>query len=154
MARKAKIVEVVETEVEVTPSFSEKLSSGYFDARDLTYPKMPSKPEILRKPIAPSDLTAEILEKVQAARVAYDAEKQVYDQKYAENKAIAAKRLEEYRAGLPAEYGIAHLPEAIEERIYGKAYEDGHAYGYGEIANYYCDLAEFTLDIIRLSKTA
>lgn len=153
MARKAKIVEAVEVTPSV-PTFSEKLASGYFDSRDLVYPNRPSKPEILRKPIAPENLTSEILEQVKTAQAEYAVALAAYEQAIAERRAISEKRLEEYRAGLPVENGIEHLPKAIEQRIYGKAYEDGHAYGYGEIATHYADIAEFTLDIIKLSKTA
>lgn len=37
----------------------------------------------------------------------------------------------------------ADLPDGVKDFIHGKAYAEGHAYGFSEIANKYDDLVEF-----------
>jgi hypothetical protein len=52
----------------------------------------------------------------------------------------------EWKAWLADEYAD-DLPEAVQDRIFGKAWEDGHSGGYDEIEFHYIPLAVFARDV-------
>ena len=41
------------------------------------------------------------------------------------------------------EFGFSDFPDKVKDFIHGKAYMDGHAYGFSEIASHYDGLVEF-----------
>lgn len=53
-----------------------------------------------------------------------------------------------YRAYLRETYGFAGMTEKQDNIIYDKAQVDGHTAGYGEVANYYQDHAQFAEKIL------
>lgn len=57
---------------------------------------------------------------------------------YAERGALEV----EWRQWLAVENGIGHLSSAVQDKVFGLAYEHGHASGYSDIANYYVGFAE------------
>jgi hypothetical protein len=61
---------------------------------------------------------------------------------------------DEFRRDLEAEYGTDELPESVRDATYRRAYEEGHAYGFSEIANCYIDIAEHTLAVFEAGRQA
>ena len=59
-----------------------------------------------------------------------------------QNKLIAA-----WSEWLVKEYA-SNFPESVQDKIYWKAWEDGHAYGLREVESYYEDLCDFAQDVI------
>jgi hypothetical protein len=57
------------------------------------------------------------------------------------NEAVG-KIVGEFKAYLADTYASS-LPTAVQDRIWSKAWEDGHASGYSEIENHYIDNADF-----------
>ncbi len=56
---------------------------------------------------------------------------------------------EKWHKELREEY--SHFDDAFYDLVYAKAYEDGHSYGYDEIANYMVNYAEFAENILNVS---
>jgi hypothetical protein len=50
-----------------------------------------------------------------------------------------------FRSWLRIEYGTGALPSAVDNALYSKAWELGHANGYGEVAATYGDLADLVI---------
>lgn len=61
---------------------------------------------------------------------------------HAEYNAATSRITGEFREWLANEYAPT-MPASVQNKIWGKAWEDGHAYGYREVENHYMDLAEF-----------
>jgi hypothetical protein len=57
---------------------------------------------------------------------------------------------EKWRDALREEY--SDLPDEVYNLVYNKAYEDGHSYGYDEVANYMIDLADMAVKIMDIAK--
>lgn len=49
---------------------------------------------------------------------------------------------EEFRRDMEWSNSTESLPKVVRDRLYGKAWEDGHAYGYTEVSGHYSDLAD------------
>ena len=55
-------------------------------------------------------------------------------------------RLEKlFREELAHNHGMDRLPQSIQDALYSKAWEEGHAYGYDEVASHYSDMAELVI---------
>jgi hypothetical protein len=52
---------------------------------------------------------------------------------------------EAFSRWLMNEHGTDELPADVESKLFAKAWEEGHADGYGEVALYYGDLADLVL---------
>lgn len=53
-----------------------------------------------------------------------------------------------FRNDLEREFGTDIYPEKVRNKIFYKAWEDGHAYGHSEVLNHYDDLVDFVEQII------
>jgi hypothetical protein len=52
---------------------------------------------------------------------------------------------EAFRKALEAAYKTQELPKALRDTMFGRAWDNGHAYGYNEVAGYYESIAEIAL---------
>lgn len=55
----------------------------------------------------------------------------------------------EFRDALAKEY-CSRLPLTVADKIFGKAWEDGHAFGYNAVESFYCELIDFVEDIVSI----
>jgi len=107
----------------------------------LEYPATVREPAVLRK--VARDLTADEAKSLPAVCAQYAADKEAYvaaRQAYNEETAALTSKL---KADLEAEHGLVGHPKA--DKVWAKAWEDGHSSGYGEVASIYDDLAELVL---------
>ena len=77
--------------------------------------------------------------------------KQVRDSYYAKRRELEKKANRLFEILLRGEY--LHLSDEVYNKCYSKAYEDGHAYGYDEVAMYLSEIVDFVEDIIKLTKS-
>lgn len=95
-------------------------------------------PEAIRK-------YAENVEKYNA----YEVKLKEYDKTYSRKQ---NERLMQFRQDLAIENGLDKFPKAISDKVYAKAWEDGHSSGLYEVATNYEELAEMVLDIVNIIK--
>ena len=57
----------------------------------------------------------------------------------------------EFKAYLADTYASG-LPATVQDRIFGKSWEDGHSSGYSEIENHYIDNADFAEFVFNAAK--
>lgn len=50
-----------------------------------------------------------------------------------------------FRSWLKHKYGTEVLPVTVEDALYSKAWDLGHANGYGEVTYSYCELADLVV---------
>ena len=48
-----------------------------------------------------------------------------------------------FRKALEEEFALSEWPQPVLDAVYSKAWEDGHAYGYHEVACHYSELCDF-----------
>lgn len=110
----------------------------------------------LKTPVKPklpaNTLDIQALQEYTKAVELYNKEIELYKDKEKEYYKKRKEILEEFKNDLAVEYCVDDLPKEIQDKIFSKAYEDGHASGYYDIAWHYEELAEFTLDIIKFLK--
>ena len=110
----------------------------------------------LKKPVKPklpdNMLDIQALQEYTKAVETYNKEIELYKDKEKEYYKKRKEALEEFKNDLAFEYCVDNLPKEIQDKIFSKAYEDGHASGYHDIAWHYEELAEFTLDVIKFLK--
>lgn len=107
----------------------------------LAYPERVKEPAVLRK--VARDLTADEAASLPAVRAQYEADKAAYDEARRAYNIETSELTGKLRADLEAENGMTGHPKA--DKVWSKAWEDGHSAGYGEVANIYLDLAELVL---------
>jgi hypothetical protein len=74
-----------------------------------------------------------------------------YKKNLAGHKAYSDRQNEiedNFKSDLEKEFGTDILPKSIRDKIFSKAWEDGHAYGHSEVLIHYEDIADFVDDII------
>lgn len=72
---------------------------------------------------------------------------------HAEYRAATNRITAEFREWLADEYASA-MPANVQMKVWEKAWEDGHSYGYREVENHYMDLAEFAEFAFNAGKNA
>lgn len=112
-----------------------------FDLKKLVKPKVPD-----------NMLDIQALQEYTKAVEIYNKEIESYKDKEKEYYKKRKEILEEFKKDLAVENYVDDLPKEIQDKIFSKAYEDGHANGYYDIAWHYEELAEFILDIIKYLK--
>lgn len=55
----------------------------------------------------------------------------------------------EHGTEMHEKHGVG-LTEAVHAKVYARAYDEGHAYGYTEVEEHYIELADFVRDLLRL----
>jgi hypothetical protein len=102
------------------------------------YPSKPAQPAILRKKV--SELSNDEITAVPAIREAYNADIEAYERaKYAYNNEQGRLHAK-FKADLEEEHGLVGHPKA--DKLFSKAWEDGHYAGYAEVALKYDDLVD------------
>lgn len=93
------------------------------------YPDRPVKPKALPANATPAQLRAhaDALEEHEKAMESYHSAEAAYRTKQAFIQNIWDEKLR-------AQY--AHLPNAVYDILYSRAYDDGHSAGWGEVRNY------------------
>ena len=76
---------------------------------------------------------------------AYKSAKEKVRQAYQKEVAKIRSQFEE---DVEVDLGFSHYSEKAKKAIHAKAWEDGHAYGYGEVYNCYPDILEFAEAIL------
>lgn len=82
---------------------------------------------------------AALAEEREALRAEREAERR---RVRAERAAIEAAKMKAVREELEDETGSDRFPEAFRSRLWGYAWQEGHAYGYESVANQYRELME------------
>ena len=85
----------------------------------------------------------EFLTKLEKLLAEYDAEISFQASDCSDWHGMSDERMEISVKDCEEEFGFADFPEEVKNFIHGKAYKEGHAYGFSEIANKYDDLVEF-----------
>ena len=111
--------------------------------REIKYPSKPSTPKM--KSMTPS---MDELVTYQAEMVEYEKAIKVYNEQTAIANAKMTTWMETYLAYLANRDGIEEYPQEVRDAVYSMAYEEGHAYGYEEVAIYHNRYAEFAINII------
>jgi hypothetical protein len=110
----------------------------------------------LKRPVKPklpaNMLDIQALQEYTKAVEIYNKEIELYKDKEKEYYKKRTEILEEFKNDLAIENHVNNLPKEIQDKIFSKAYADGHASGYHDIAWHYEELADFTLDIINFLK--
>ena len=111
--------------------------------RNIKYPSKPIAPKM--KSMTP---TMGEISKYQAEITEYETAIKVYTEetKIANDKMNAW--METYLAFLSDRDGLDEYPKEVQDAVYAMAYDQGHAYGYEEIAIYHNRYAEFAIKII------
>jgi len=109
------------------------------------YPARPVKPHApaAGAPAAAHREYADALEQHEIAETQHKIALDVYNTKQSMLFGV-------WQTKLKNEYAPGYTDELF-NKVYSKAYEDGHSSGYGEVRNYFLDLTDFVDDIIRLS---
>ena len=101
------------------------------------YPESPVKPRLLTIKSTPAEHReyANQLEKYNELMVTFRHEKD-------EHRKIVSEIDNELIEYIKEVSGLNTIPEKFREKVWNKAYEDGHAYGYSEIYNHLIDLVD------------
>lgn len=112
----------------------------------------PSRPVSPRAPQG-KDATPDAFREHAEAMEAYD--KAIIQ--YRNAKAAVDKEVNDifvqWQAALYEEEG-SDLPKAVLDKLYDKAYEDGHSAGYAEVRSYFGDYVDFFLDALQAYQNA
>lgn len=111
--------------------------------RDIKYPSKPSTPKM--KSMTPS---MDELITYQTEMVEYEKAIKVYNEQTTIANDKMTAWMETYLAYLANRDGIDKYPQEVRDAVYSMAYEEGHAYGYEEVAIYHDRYAEFAIKII------
>jgi len=79
---------------------------------------------------------------VKAIPYPHNATKDTRAQLKAEYNAAVDSVVAKFRASLAKDYAY-NLPAAVQDRIWSKAWDDGHHAGYSEVEGHYEELSEF-----------
>lgn len=107
----------------------------------LPYPARVTEPEVLRK--RAKDMDAAEIASLTAVKAEWEQAKRDYE---AARRAYNTddNRLEaQFRADLEAEHGMTGHPKA--DKLWSKAYSDGHSGGMSEVSNVYGELVDLVL---------
>lgn len=113
-----------------------------FNAIDWAKNQYEDYPKIPIKPILSPDHTSTNLEEYIEALRQYDKEKITYNEKlktYKERQRNINDVITNY---IKEEAGLDIIPEQYRDKIYQKAYDDGHSSGYYEIYINLCELVD------------
>lgn len=120
--------------------FWDRVESGYYQTKFLKFDYQEYEEELLEQ-----------LNNIPLTKAGYDFALGKIKERV---KDLKAQHLQEYRneesrlnhqfrKDCEVAFGFADFPDEVKDFIHGKAYEEGHAYGFSEIANKYYDLVEF-----------
>ena len=124
-------------------TFREKLNSNYYSANlDRPCVVKPKKPEFLD--IDPLEWTPECYTKLEEYKVELAAYDNIWNEWRKKVRELTGRLDEEFEKDLAEYHGVSDHPKR--GKLYGVAYQMGHAYGNNEIANYYADLVELVKD--------
>lgn len=106
----------------------------------LPYPPAPSKPANPRRHLSEFTSTelleyAKEMERYEASLTEYKA----VEKEYNARKTLINSIIEEYIREVS---GLNSIPEQYQDKVYSRAYSDGHAYGFSEIYNILLGLVE------------
>ena len=100
------------------------------------YPSLPRKPRLVADPNAKAVLEyAEELSNWEAAEIVYKKELRDYKEKETLLNSVLIEYIKEYA-------GLDKVPEQYREKVYSKAYQDGHSGGYYEVYQHLCELVD------------
>jgi len=117
-----------------------RVQSGYYQAEFLKFDYEEYEEELLEQlnsiPLTNADYDL-ALEKIKGS---VKDLKRHHLQQYRNEE---SRRKHQFYKDCEKEFGFADFPEEVKNFIHGKAYEEGYAYGFSEIADKYDDLVEF-----------
>jgi hypothetical protein len=120
--------------------FWDRVQSGYYRAKSIKFDYKGYEEELLDQlnntPLTKADYDL-ALEKIK------ERVKDLKTQHLLQDRIETGRLLGEFWIDCEEEFGFSDFPDEVKEFIHGKAYEEGHAYGFSEIANKYDDLVEF-----------
>lgn len=99
------------------------------------YPFIPEKPHLSGSTATAFRKYADELEKYEEKMKEFKKEKQRIDN----NNSLIDKTFQEY---IREESGVTKLPEILQNRLWSKAYEDGHDDGYTSVYYHLCELVQ------------
>ena len=105
---------------------------------DMDYPSKPKKPYLARTH------TSEDAELYVASLKTWEKEIEIYKEKLAKFNKRTRELEDQFKHDALDDVGLLGHPKA--DKIYNKAWEDGHASGLHEVYQELCDLAELFLD--------
>lgn len=121
-------------------NFWGKVQSGYYVARFVTFDYEDYEKELLDEldntPLIKADYDLGFAK----IKEAINDLKRQHLQEYRNEE---SRLVSEFFEDCEKEFGFSNFPNRVKDFIHSKAYEDGHAYGFSEIANKYGELVEF-----------
>jgi hypothetical protein len=125
----------------------EKFGDNVYEANEYVKTLLPKYPQTIRKPILIKNHTSKdlkeytiLLENYENDLLKYKEEKEIYYKEYRELNSI----IEEYIKEITGFYNI--VPKDKQDKVWSKAYQDGHSDGNTEIYNKLQSLIELFED--------